>query len=56
MAGNQNLEAYRLVFPWEMRESSGRNENERDVASKERKSEGRARNVGAKTAWLAETD
>jgi hypothetical protein len=29
VAGNQNLEAYRLVFPWEIRESSGRNENER---------------------------
>jgi hypothetical protein len=29
VAGNQDLEAYRLVFPWEMRESAGRNESKR---------------------------
>ena len=29
MAGNQDSEAYRQPFPWEMGESSGRNVNER---------------------------
>src|SRR6266702_3360144 len=29
VAGNQDLEAYRRVFPWGMRESSGRNNSER---------------------------
>jgi hypothetical protein len=54
VAGNQDSEAYRQAFPWGMRESSGRNKSERDVASKKGSSEGRASSRRVKAAWVAE--
>ena len=55
--GVQNLEspeAHRQGLPWGDYESPGRNNSKRNVASKMRNSEGRARIRRAKAAWGAE--
>jgi hypothetical protein len=50
VAGNQDPEAYRQGLPWGDYEPPGRNDSERKVASKVRRSEGRARNRRVKAA------
>ncbi len=50
VAGNQDSEAYRQGLPWGDHEPPGRNDSERDVASKKSGSEGRARFRRAKAA------
>ena len=57
MAGwreTENSEAHRQGLPWGDCESPGRNESEREVASKTNESESRARKRRAKAAWDAE--
>ena len=52
--GNRDSEAHRQGLPWGDCESPGRNESEREVASKTNESESRARKRRAKAAWDAE--
>jgi hypothetical protein len=52
--GNQDSEAHRQGLPWGDHESPGRNESEREVASKTNEPESRARKRRAKAAWGAE--
>jgi hypothetical protein len=52
--GNRDSEAHRQGLPWGDHESPGRNESERDVASKPNETESRACKRRAKAAWGAE--
>jgi len=52
--GNRDSEAHRQGLPWGDHESPGRNESEREVASKTNESGSRARKRRAKAAWGAE--
>jgi hypothetical protein len=52
--GNRDSEAHRQGLPWGDCESPGRNESEREVASKTNEPGSRARKRRAKAAWGAE--
>ena len=54
VAGNQYSEAYRQDFPWGSANHQAVTKVNAEVASRMQKSKGRARNRGAKAAWVVE--
>jgi hypothetical protein len=54
VAGNQHSEAYRQDFPWGSVSHRAVTKVNAEVASKVRRSEGRARTRRAKAAWVVE--